>query len=85
VKHLFKIDDMKKTAMQILKAIVIEIKSKGHEIDINGLEDWINSVGERIEKEQIINAFDIGLITGDLYYGYDGKEAEQYYNKTFNE
>ena len=36
-----------------------------------------------MEKEQIIDAFDIGLITENVYYGFDDMKAEQYYNETF--
>jgi hypothetical protein len=84
---------MKKTAMQILKAIVIEIKSKGHEIDINGLEDWIDSVGEPMEKEQIEKAFNVGYSNGysngimydqdEDFYQSKNSESKQYYNETF--
>lgn len=44
--------------------------------------DAINKAKE-MEKQQIIDAFDKGLITENVYYGYDDKKAEQYYNKTF--
>ena len=36
-----------------------------------------------MEKEQIMEAFDKGLITENVYYGYDDKKAELYYNETF--
>ena len=36
-----------------------------------------------MEKEQIMDAFDKGLITENVYYGYDDKKSEQYYNQTF--
>ena len=38
---------------------------------------------KEMEKEQIIEAFDRGLITDNVYYGYDDKKAEKFYNKTF--
>jgi hypothetical protein len=38
---------------------------------------------KEMEKQQIIDAFDKGLITENVYYGYDDKKAEQYYNETF--
>ena len=38
---------------------------------------------KEMENEQIIDAFDKGLITDNVYYGYDDKKAEQYYNETF--
>ena len=36
-----------------------------------------------IFEQQIIDAFEKGLITENVYYGYDDKKAEQYYNETF--
>jgi hypothetical protein len=45
-------------------------------------DEEINQAKE-MEKEQIISAFDRGLITENIYYGYDDKKAEQYYNSTF--
>ena len=36
-----------------------------------------------MEKEQIKEAFDKGLIRENVYYGYDDEKAEQYYNETF--
>ena len=39
------------TPMEELLSIVEELKSKGQEVDTNGLEDWINSVGLGKEKE----------------------------------
>jgi hypothetical protein len=51
-------------------------------------DDWerLNTIIEQakeIESQQIIEAFDSGLITEDVYYGYDDKKAEQYYNETY--
>lgn len=43
----------------------------------------IEQRGLRMEKEQIMDAFDKGLITENVYYGYDDKKSEQYYNETF--
>jgi hypothetical protein len=39
------------TPMKELLSIVEELKSKDQEVDTNGLEDWINSVGLGKEKE----------------------------------
>jgi hypothetical protein len=39
------------TPMEELLSIVEELKSKGQEVDTNGLEDWINSVGLGKEKQ----------------------------------
>ena len=44
--------------------------------------EWIQQALE-MEKEQIIEAFDKGLITENVYYGYDNKKADEYYNETF--
>jgi hypothetical protein len=41
-----------KTPLEELLSIVEELKSKNQEIDTNGLEDWLNSVGIPKEKEQ---------------------------------
>ena len=43
-----------KTPLEELLSIVEELKSKNQEIDTNGLEDWINSVGIPKEREQFI-------------------------------
>ena len=38
---------------------------------------------KQMEKEQIIDAFDKGLITENVYHGYDDKKAEQYYESNY--
>jgi hypothetical protein len=43
----------------------------------------IREQAKEMEREQIMDSFDKGLITENLYYGYDDKKAEQYYNETF--
>jgi len=45
--------------------------------------DTIIEQAKEMEKQQIMNAFDKGLITENVYYGYDDKKSEQYYNQTF--
>ena len=45
--------EKEQTPMEELLSIVEELKSKGQEVDTNGLEDWINSVGLGKEKEHI--------------------------------
>jgi hypothetical protein len=45
--------------------------------------DVINQAKE-MEKTQIIDAFDRGLITENVYYRYDDKKVERYYNENFN-
>ena len=69
-------ETMKQTAMQSLLLIVKELKANGQEVDTNGLEDWINSVGIGMEREQIIEAYDSDNI---LEFG----SGEQYYNETY--
>lgn len=57
------------------------------QLDIK-LDGWNNDVikqAKEMEKEQIIEAFDIGLFTENVYYGYDDKKAEQYYNETYTQ
>jgi hypothetical protein len=51
----------------------------------NGKEfnDELIQQAKEMDKEQKIEAFDKGLITENIYYGYDDKKAEQYYNETF--
>ena len=77
---------MKKTAMQQIKSIIIGLKSKGQEIDTNGLEDWINRVGEPMEKDQIIDAI---VWARDPYGRTMGpdilsiEKGEKYYNQIF--
>jgi hypothetical protein len=36
-----------------------------------------------MHKEEIEEAFTRGLITEDVYYGYDDKKEEKYYNEKF--
>lgn len=36
-----------------------------------------------MHKQEIEEAFTRGLITKDVYYGYDDKKEEKYYNETF--
>lgn len=64
-------NNMKKTAVQWLIEQLTEIHPEAFE------------KAKAMEKEQIEKAFDKGLITENVYYGYDDKKAEQYYNKTF--
>ena len=66
-----------KTAVEWL---VSQLNKKGFAQVVT--DEEINQAKE-MEKEQIISAFDRGLITENIYYGYDDKKAEQYYNSTF--
>ena len=38
---------------------------------------------KKMEKQQFEKAFNKGLITENVYYGYDDNKSEQYYNETF--
>ena len=54
--------------------------------NIEEFKDNFNDIikqSKEMEKKQIIEVFDRGLITDNVYYGYDDKKAEKFYNKTF--
>jgi len=83
-----------KTPLEELLSIVEELKSKNQEIDTNGLEDWLNSVGIPKEKEQreelikevCIESYKKGLTRGmcyddEIYHKRKWNDAEQYYNE----
>ena len=77
-----------KTPLEELLSIVEELKSKNQEIDTNGLEDWLNSVGIPKEKEQreelIKEAFVAGAECGEMFNNENRcfkSDAEQYYNE----
>ena len=69
---------MKQTAVEWLKN---NLKINGSGATTTFAELFAQA--KEMEKEQIIDAFDKGLITDNVYYGYDDKKAEQYYNETF--
>lgn len=46
-------------------------------------KDKIITQAKQMEKEQIIDAFDKGLITENVYHGYDDKKAEHYYESKY--
>ena len=80
-----------KTPMQVLLDIVTELKSNDNEVDTNGLEDWINSVGlpmkqNYVTKEQ--HKEDVVKAVIDVLTPFDGYEvscleetAEEYYKE----
>lgn len=74
---------MKQTAIEWLIEKLSYETSDGtiisHHLIINKLVEQAKAM----EKEQIKEAFDKGLITENVYYGYDDEKAEQYYNETF--
>jgi hypothetical protein len=70
---------MKQTAVEWL----IDMLVTENEITLKGENYKLFEIAKEMEKEQIIEAFDKGLITENVYYGYDNKKAEQYYNETF--
>ena len=70
---------MKQTAVDWL----IDMLVTENEITLKGENYKLFEIAKEMEKEQIIEAFDKGLITENVYYGYDNKKAEQYYNETF--
>ena len=48
-----------------------------------GMASHLTKQAKQMEKAQIEEAFNKGLITENVYYGYDDKKSEQYYNETF--
>jgi len=72
-------NEMKQTAVEWL----IDMLVTENEITLKGENYKLFEIAKEMEKEQIIEAFDKGLITENVYYGYDNKKAEQYYNETF--
>ena len=70
---------MKQTAVEYIKE-----KLLGDEYWYENMTfEQIFDQAKAMEKEQIIEAFDKGLITENVYYGYDNKKADEYYNETF--
>lgn len=54
--------------------------------DIEEFQDYFNEFIEQAKekhKQEIIEAFDRGLITDNVYYGYDDKKAERFYKNTY--
>ena len=70
---------MKQTAVEWLQEGIESVMSHEQQMQVIGLFEQ----AKEMEKEQIIEAFDMGLITENIYYGYDDKKASQYYNETF--
>jgi len=70
---------MKQTAVEWL----IDMLVTENEITLKGENYKLFEIAKEMEKEQIIEAFDKGLITENVYYGYDNKKADEYYNNTF--
>ena len=66
---------MKQTAVEWLEIQLFKKQGKFNKSDIDQ--------AKAMEKEQIKEAFDKGLIRENVYYGYDDEKAEQYYNETF--
>jgi hypothetical protein len=67
---------MKQTAVEWL---VEQIKNNVH----NTIEEFelIVEQSKQMEKEQIINAYEVAYMDG---YNDNGKDGKQYYNETFN-
>ena len=80
VKPQIKKSNMKQTAVEWL---IHEISAKDWWYLSQSMKQDIIQQAKEMEKEQIIEAFDMGLITENIYYGYDDKKASQYYNETF--
>jgi hypothetical protein len=70
---------MKQTAVDWL----IDMLVTENEITLKGENYKLFEIAKAMEKEQIIEAFIKGLITENVYYGYDNKKADEYYNNTF--
>jgi hypothetical protein len=63
-----------------------ELLSEGHQIDTQGLVDWIEDTLLEMEKEQIRDAFNAGDLDSDTYFIpflKENDESENYYNETF--
>lgn len=75
--------------MTAIQELITELKqlkqTKVLAHSLNAIDDCIHLAYAKMEKEQqqIENAFDNGLITENVYYGYDDRKAEKYYIKTF--
>ena len=62
------------------------LEDKLNGVDTGVSHHYFNSIiqeAKAMHKAEIEEAFTRGLITEDVYYGYDDKKEEKYYNETF--
>ena len=75
----------KQTAVEyLLSKLTLQLDANRYE-DVEGCDvSEIANQAKQMEREQIEEAFDKGLITENVYRGYDDKKAEHYYNETYS-
>ena len=74
-------ENKKQSSVELLYDELIAFIIPAHAKIVEDLK--IKQQFKEMHKQEIEEAFTRGLITEDVYYGYDDKKEEKYYNEKF--